>query len=120
MFLEFAHTKLDVYSFTKKLSLECYKAVSSFPAEEKYIMVQQIKRAALSVHLNLAEGASRKSETERKRYFEIARGSIIEIDAALDIAELLGYCSKERIPELGEAMIRSYKMISGLINSNKN
>ncbi len=49
-------------------------------------MVSQIRRAALSVHLNIAEGASGKSEVERKRYFEISRGSIIEIDTALDIA----------------------------------
>ncbi len=49
-------------------------------------MVQQIRREALSAHLNLAEGASRKSINERKRYFEIARGSVIEVDTAIEIA----------------------------------
>ena len=49
-------------------------------------MTSQIRRAALSVHLNIAEGASRRSELERRRYYEISRGSIIEIDAALDMA----------------------------------
>jgi four helix bundle protein len=44
--------------------------------------VQQIRRAALSVKSNLAEGCSRRSEAERKRYFEVSRGSVIEIDAA--------------------------------------
>jgi len=48
--------------------------------------VQQVRRAALSVHLNIAEGCSRKSKSERRRYFEIARGSVIEIDAAIGIA----------------------------------
>ena len=61
------------------------------PADEKFGMISQIRRAALSVHLNIAEGASRKSEIERKRFYEIARGSIIEIDAALDIANDLKY-----------------------------
>jgi len=61
------------------------------PAEEKFGMITQIRRAGLSVHLNVAEGSSRKSAFERKRYFEIARGSVIEIDAALDIAFDLGY-----------------------------
>lgn len=56
------------------------------PIDEKFGMITQIRRAALLVHLNIAEGFSRKSEAERKRYFEISRGSIIEIDAAMDIA----------------------------------
>jgi four helix bundle protein len=45
-------------------------------------MVQQIRRATLSVHLNIAEGCSRKSPSERKRFFEISRGSLIEVDTA--------------------------------------
>lgn len=48
-------------------------------------MITQIRGAAVSVYLNMAEGFSRKSETERKRYFEIARGSVIGIDAASDL-----------------------------------
>lgn len=117
MFLELSHTKLDVYSFSKKLCLKTYAATKSFPADEKYILTHQIKRAALSVHLNIAEGSSRKSETERKRFYEIARGSLIEIDAAFDIAEVFGYCSQENLSEFGEIMLRTFKMISGLINS---
>ena len=54
-----------------------------FRQEEKFGLVQQIRRAALSAHLNLAEGFSRKSEAERRRFFGISRGSLIEIDAAL-------------------------------------
>ena len=57
-------------------------------------MIQQIRRAALSVVLNIAEGCSRKSEAERKRFFEISRGSLIEIDAAFDIANELGTLEK--------------------------
>lgn len=117
MFLELSHTKLDVYSFSKKLCLECYKAVKNFPLDEKYILTQQIKRAALSVHLNIAEGASRRSETERKRFYEISRGSLIEIDAAFDLAELFEYCLKADLPQLDEAMKRTFKMLSGLINA---
>jgi four helix bundle protein len=67
-------------------------------------MISQIRRAALSCHLNIAEGSSRKSESERKRYFEIPRGSIIEIDTALDTAEKLGYMAKSLFFELGKSM----------------
>lgn len=80
-------------------------------------MVSQIRRAALSVHLNIAEGASRKSSTERKRYYEIARGSIVEIDAALDIANELEYLKNPNIAQLGDSMIVCFKILTGLIKA---
>src|SRR6266481_6939225 len=91
MFLQLNHQKPEVFSASKESVLECYKLSKLLPAEEKYGMITQIRRAALSVHLNIAEGASRKSETERKRYYEVACGSVIEMDASLDIAGDLDY-----------------------------
>jgi len=79
-------------------------------------MAQQIRSAALSVHLNLAEGASRKSLAERKRYFELARGSVIEIDAALDACEDFGYCKKDSLEELGNSMLKVFVSLSKMIN----
>lgn len=78
MFLNLSHQKLDVYKIIQLLALECYKVTKEFPSEEKFSMIQQLRRAALSTHLNLAEGCSRKSTAERKRFFEISRGSVIE------------------------------------------
>jgi four helix bundle protein len=95
--------------------LECYRQTKTFPTEERYVLTQQIRRAALSVHLNIAEGCSRKSEVERKRFYEIARGSIIEIDAALDIAVGLAYTTKEILTETGTLMLSSFRMISKMI-----
>ena len=80
-------------------------------------MVPQIRRAALSVHLNVAEGCSRKSRAERKRYCEIARGSVIEIDAALDIASDLNYFKLEQIEVLGVQMVKCFKLLTGMIAS---
>jgi four helix bundle protein len=91
MFLKLNHQKLDVYAASRQFVLETYKLSKLLPPTEKFVMITQLRRAALSVHLNIAEGASRRSETERKRYYEIARGSVIEIDAALDIAGDLQY-----------------------------
>ena len=88
------------------------------PPDEKFGMISQIRRAALSVHLNIAEGASRKSEQEKKRYYEISRGSVIEIDAALDIAKELGYLEGLELKKLGISMIQCFKILSGLIDSN--
>ena len=115
MFLQLAHTKLNVYLFSQQLALECYKITKLFPPDEKFALVQQIRRAALSVHLNIAEGASRKSEVERKRYFEIARGSVIEIDTAIGIAYQLLYVKLEELQPLGELIIKNFKLISGMI-----
>jgi four helix bundle protein len=67
--------------------------------------------------LNLSEGFSRRSEAERKRYFEVSRGSIIEIDGTLDAAEDLGYCKKENLMQLGICMNRCFSMLSKLISS---
>lgn len=116
MFLQLAHTKLDVYQFSQALALECYKVTKLFPNEEKFAMVQQIRRAALSVHLNIAEGCSRKSKAERIRYFEIARGSVIEIDTALDIAHKLSYSTMEQLQPVGESIIKTFKLLSGMIS----
>jgi four helix bundle protein len=115
MFLTLNHQKLDLYSISQSFVLECYKLTKKLPAEEKFRMISQIRRAALSVHLNISEGSSRKSEIERKRYYEIARGSVIEIDAALDIANNLEYLSGFNINQLGELMIRCFKILSGMI-----
>ena len=116
MFLELSHTKLDVFNVAKAFVLECYRETKSFPPEEKFGMISQIRRAALSVHLNVAEGCSRKSEKDRKWFYEVARGSIVEVDTALDIAVSLKYTTKEKLNELGTLMIRSFQMVSKLIS----
>src|SRR5688572_10404589 len=102
MFLKLAHTRLDVYEACQMLALNCYRITRQFPADEKFAMIQQLRRAALSVHLNLAEGCSRKSKSERSRFYEISRGSVIEIDACLDIAVELKYVNLENLKPLGE------------------
>ena len=117
MFLTLNHQKLDVYILSKALVLEAYKFNKEFPSEEKFGMISQIRRAALSVHLNIAEAASRKSEMERKRYYEISRGSLIEIDAALDIANDLKLLEKYDVSRLGECLLGCFKMLSGLLDS---
>lgn len=116
MFLQLNHQQFDVYAVARTFVTDCYVLTKNFPPEERFSLAQQIRRAALSVHLNLAEGFSRKSEQERKRFFEISRGSLIEIDAALDVAADLGYCQKESLPLLGSNLTRCFSMLSKLIS----
>ena len=117
MFLQLAHTKTDVFQQSQNLALECYRITKTFPSDEKFAMVQQIRRAALSVHLNIAEGCSRKSLAERKRFFEISRGSVIEIDAAIGIAFKLQYCDMKSIEALGSLIISCFKQLTALIGN---
>ena len=119
MFLQLSHTKLDVYKCSRQFVNSCYLISRKLPAEERFILTQQIRRAALSVHLNLAEGSSRRSNGERKRYYEISRGSIIEIDAALDICFDLKYLTEEEMQQTGELMVRTFQMLSAMIDKQE-
>ena len=116
MFLQLKHQKLDIFQFSRSFVGECFRITKELPAEERYNLVSQIRRAALSVYLNIAEGASRKSGVERKRFYEVARGSVIEIDAALEVVEDMGYIKKEKMEQLGFLMIKCFKILCGLIN----
>lgn len=116
MFLELSHTKLDAFIVSRMFVLTCYKETRKFPPEEKFSLTLQIRRASLSVHLNVAEGCSRKSIVERKRFYEIARGSLVEVDAALNIAVELGYIKIEDLKELGNLLLRCFQIISKMIS----
>ena len=117
MFLQLNHQKLKVYHAAKDFTIECYKIIKVFPAEERFSMVQQIRKAALSVVLNIAEGASRNSMAERRRFYEISRRSLIEVDAALDIAYRLGYLDIIDCHQIRELINKTFSMLTNLINS---
>lgn len=115
MFLNLAHTKLDVFITGKQLVLSCYKLSKLLPQDERFNMTQQLRRAALSVQLNIAEDSSRKSDIERRRYYEISRGSVVEVDTILDIAAELEYVKKEDLTQTGDLIIKTFQMLSKMI-----
>ncbi len=86
--LTLSHKTLDVYKISLSLIRGIYKAAGFFPKEEQYILTSQIKRAAISVASNNAEGASRISRPEKKRFYEIVRSSLVEIDTQFEIATI--------------------------------
>lgn len=117
MFLQLNHQKLDTYIVIRELVRECYKLAALIPEIEKFGLQTQIRRAAISVQLNMAEGASRSTIPERKRFYEIARGSVIEIDAALDIANDLGYLTGIPLPKLETVLLSSFKLLTALMKN---
>ena len=117
MFIQLKHKSLEVYQATRELTKEVYRVSMLLPTEEKFNMVPQMRRAALSVKLNLAEGSTRKSEVERKRFLEISRGSVVEIDAALETAVDLNYFKMDELKTLGEYLNKCFAMFSKMIGN---
>lgn len=115
MFLDLNHYKLDVYKSARELRFECYQMLSRLPDSERFNLTDQIRRASTSVVLNITEGCSRKSETERKRYFEIARGSVIELDSCFDIAIECKYIERENLEKTGKLIKTTFILLSGIL-----
>jgi four helix bundle protein len=112
-----SHKKLDVYVISLKLVKEVYKITKAFPKEEQYILVNQLRRAVISVCSNIAEGAARKSKREKQRFYEIARSSAVEIDTQLEVSVSLGYIEKDHLKDINQQLESVFKMLSKLIAS---
>ena len=87
--------KLKIYQRSIEFTVEIYKLSKTFPNEELYGLTSQIRRAATSVSLNIAEGSGNNSEKEFKRFLEIALRSAYEVMACLEIALKLTYIEKK-------------------------
>jgi four helix bundle protein len=97
------------------LVAQVYKITESFPREERYGLTAQIRRAAVSIPSNIAEGAARQTKKEFSNYLHMARGSLSELDTQLELAKRLGYLSATVLEPIDAQMERIDKMISGLI-----
>ena len=115
--MEKPHKKLDVWKAGMELAGAIYKITTNFPSEEKFGLVAQMRRAAVSVPSNIAEGAARQGKKEFKNFLSIARGSLSELDTQVELASLLKYLGAEKLQELDNLMIRVDKMLTGLIRS---
>jgi len=113
----FGFEKLEVWKKAKEQSLSIYKITKEWPYKETFGLTSQITRAAVSVAANIAEGTSRFSDKEQKRFFEMAYGSNIELLSHMIIAESLGYCSEIQSKNLRANVLEISKMLSGLMKA---
>lgn len=98
---------LKVYELAMQLVVELYRLTAAFPVEERYGLVQQMRRAAVSVPSNIAEGCSRESQADFARFLEIAIGSAMELRCQLMIASRLGYLSSGPLQADMEGLVRA-------------
>jgi len=114
--LNLNHKKLDVWKISMTLINELYKLTENFSKSEIYGITIQIRRASVSVSLNIAEGASRRTQAERKRFYEISRSSLVEIDTQIEISLMLGYVKYENIGNIDETVNHLFAKLTNLIN----
>lgn len=96
---QFSFEKLEVWQLSRKLAGDIYKQTQSFPAEEKYSLVSQIRRSVLAVSANIAEGSTRVSAKDQAHFTTIAFSSLMELFNHLIIASDLGYISEEQLSQ---------------------
>ena len=99
------------------LAKDIYSATSSFPKSEEYGLTSQLRRAAVSVPSNLAEGAARRGNKEFRQFINIAQGSLSELDTQLDLANMLGYLDQQLHKRLVSEVTDISKMLFGLAKS---
>ncbi len=113
--LNLGHKNLDVWKLSMNLISEIYNLTKLFPKDELYALTSQMRRAVVSVASNIAEGASRKSSIERKRFYEISRSSLIELDTQLEISLRLNYISNDSINDLSNLVNHIFAMLTKLM-----
>lgn len=101
---------LEIWKLSRIFCSQIYKITSTFPDSEKFGLTNQLRRAAISVPSNIAEGCSRISNKDFSRFLEISIGSIYEIETQLLIAFDLGYVNKEELDDLINELDKIIKM----------
>jgi len=106
--------KLVAWQEAKRLAVLSRDAISTLPRDEAFALGAQWRRAAYSVSLNIAEGASQSSSRQFRRYLEIAKGSLDELQGVSELAEALGYLSGSRLSALRLTRTHCARLVTAL------
>jgi four helix bundle protein len=112
-------TDLNAWREAHRLVVEIYKATKLFPAEETFGLTSQIRRAAVSITSNIAEGFSRATDADKTHFYTMAHGSLTELQNQLLIARDVGYLQPAGFTAFANQTVRSHKLLSGLIKATK-
>ena len=111
------YKELNVWQKSYSLCLHLYQVTKSFPKDEMYGLTSQIRRSAVSIPSNIAEGYGRKTTPEYVRYLYIAYGSVCELETQAMLAGDLGYVGKKRLQDLRGEIGDIERMLKALIKS---
>ena len=111
------HKDLDVWKNSINFVTDIYKLTGNFPKEEIYCISNQMRRAAVSIPSNIAEGAGRKHNKEFIQFLHIAMGSSSELETQIFISKNLNYISEEQMNTILEKLYDIRKMLSGLLKA---
>ena len=117
MLRKFSFENLEVYEKARALVSDVYRIQNDLPKEERFGLGDQIRRAAVSILANLAEGSGRQSIKEKVHFVEISYGSLMEVFCELQTACDIGYMKEEQLNALRQQFTDIAKMLSGLRNS---
>ena len=115
----FGYRKLIAYQKGKEVVKRTYQLLKKFPADERYAMCDQLRRASVSISSNIAEGINRFSVKDKAHFVEMAYGSLMEVSSQFEIAEELGYVSSEDRLSMDMLIEEEARLLSGLLNSYK-
>ena len=110
----YSYRKLKVYPKAQDWVVMVYGLLKKFPQEEKFALCDQIRRAAISVTSNIAEGMSRSSGKDGARFIEISYGSLMEVQSQLEMAIRLGYITQDELATIDPLTEEIARMLSGL------
>jgi four helix bundle protein len=109
--------QLDVWQRSIDLVIDIYDSTARFPKEETFGLQAQMRRAAVSIPSNVAEGEGRQLHRDQARFLTIARGSLYELHTQITIGERLGYLTADQTAALFESTTRVAKLINGTLRS---
>jgi len=112
--LKLNHKDLTVYKKSIDLVKEIYLLTNELPPEERFGLQSQLRRASVSIPSNISEGSARKSDIERKRFYEIARSSLVEVDTQIVICISLNYLTTNDIQRLEKLANEVFAMLSAM------
>ena len=108
---------LKVWAKAHELALHVYRVTAQFPAEERYGMSAQMRRCAVSIPSNIAEGCGRGSDADFARFLQMAMGSACELEYQLLLAQDLGYLAEGQHVEIQPNLEEIKRMLAGLIRT---
>jgi len=111
---DFFYKKLDAYKVAKEFTIYVYSLLKKYPSFEQYAICDQLRRAAVSVPSNIAEGMGRMAVKERIHFLEISYASMVEVLCQLDISQSIGYITVEELSQAEEIADHLSRIMSGL------